>query len=198
MQLRSLLKRMIPLGIIFVLGIVQSGCTSTHPTSGQPISLLSWNIRIDFEGSSWARREPTIQRVLTSQAYDLILIQEASEFMIARYQAILPEHHYIVGERSDGHRGDQDWYEYMPIFYDPKSLTLVSHGSFWVDEDIRNPGGTLDNTKTHGRVVTWSIFKRAQTSQEFLIANSLHAVAHTHRQKTRYPALPTNPGETSC
>ncbi len=144
----------------------------------EPLSLLNYNVRIDFTGESWPRRESGVKAILTQHPFDLVLIQEASEFMIAEYQAMLPDHYYKVGERSDGHRNDQTWYEYNPIFYRPDRLEYLDSGSFWVGEDPLLPGDTLEDSKFHGRVFHWMKLRDRQSGREFVVGN-----IHIHGQR---------------
>lgn len=133
--------------------------------------LLSYNVRVDFTGETWVNRGEVIAETLHEHTPEVILIQEASEWMIAQYQAMLPDYYYLVGERSDGHRGDQRWYEYVPIFYRPDRFAVVDQGSFWVGEDPARPGDTLDNTKHHGRAFNWVALRDLSTGKEIAIGN---------------------------
>ena len=91
---------------------------------------------------------------------------------------MLPDFHYVVGERSDGHRGDQDWYEFVPIFYRPDRFALERAGSFWVGEDPDRPGDTLNDSKWHGRVFTWALLREHDSDARFAIGN-----VHIHGQQ---------------
>lgn len=141
--------------------------------------LLSYNIRVDFTGETWANRGAVVAETLREHAPEVVLIQEASEWMIAEYQRMLPDHYYLVGERSDGHRGDQRWYEFVPIFYHPDRFKLEDGGSFWVGEDPDMPGGNLEDTKHHGRVFTWVVLRDLQTDKQVAIGN-----VHIHGQRS--------------
>lgn len=147
-------------------------------TADEPFWLLSYNVRVDFTGETWPNRGPTLAETLREHAPELILIQEASEWMIAEYQKMLPDYYYLVGERSDGHRGDQRWYEFVPIFYHPDRFAVVDHGSFWVGEDPDKPGDTLDNTKHHGRAFNWVTLRDKSSGKQFAVGN-----VHIHGQR---------------
>ena len=145
------------------------------PTSpGEALSLLSYNVRIDFDGRSWPRREPALKRFLTQRSDDLILFQEASEFMITRYGEFLPDYGLVQGERSDGGSGEQGWYEFVPIFYRSDRLRLVDSGSFWISDTPSVPGSNLENTKFHARVLTWAVFASVSDSRLRLAAANVH------------------------
>ena len=150
----------------------------TSVSGSESFRLLSYNVRVDFTGETWINREEVIARTLQQSSPELILIQEASEWMIAQYQAMLPAYYYVVGERSDGHRGDQRWYEFVPIFYHPDRFTVEDHGSFWIGEDPAKPGDTLDNTKHHGRAFNWVTLRDHRTGSRFAVGN-----VHTHGRR---------------
>ncbi|GAB5562739.1 MAG: endonuclease/exonuclease/phosphatase family protein [Synoicihabitans sp.] len=140
--------------------------------------LLSYNVRVDFTGETWINRGEVVAETLREHTPEVILIQEASEWMIAEYQKMLPDYYYLVGERSDGHRGDQRWYEFVPIFYHPDRFRVEDHGSFWVGEDPDKPGDTLDNTKHHGRAFTWVVLRDLSSGKQVAIGN-----IHIHGQR---------------
>jgi len=142
--------------------------------------VLSYNIRVDFNGETWKERSRTIKDVLLDNANDLILIQEASEFMLGEYARMLPEHNYVVGERSDGHQGTQAWYEYLPIYYRRDRFLLLDSGSIWVSETPHVPGSTLINTKAHGRVFSWVLLRDRETGMNLSVGN-----VHIHGARSK-------------
>ncbi|NTF91484.1 hypothetical protein G6L46_30415 [Agrobacterium rhizogenes] len=142
------------------------------------LEVLTYNVRAEYDATAWKRRSQTVARVLNESPFDIIAVQEATEHMIADYQAALPSHHYVVGERSDGHRGDQGWYEYNPIFYNPDRFERLMTGSFWVGEDPARPGDTLVESKWHGRVFNWLVVRERTTGRRLAIGN-----VHIHGPK---------------
>ena len=163
---------------ILLLMLAGSWSVFSSAASADSFWLLSYNVRIDFTGETWVNRGDVVAETLREHTPEVILIQEASEWMIAEYQAMLPDYHYVVGERSDGHRGDQRWYEFVPIFYHPDRFELMEHGSFWVGETPTRPGDNLENTKHHGRVFTWVALRDLATGKEIAIGN-----VHIHGQR---------------
>ncbi|MEO1245759.1 MAG: glycerophosphodiester phosphodiesterase family protein [Pseudomonadota bacterium] len=144
---------------------------SADACAADGITLLSYNVRVDKDGASWPRRRAGVKNTLERSNGDLILFQEASEFMIADYRRMLPGFHYVVGERSDGHRDPDGWYEYLPVFYDPARFEMLDNGSFWVADDPDEPGGTLSGSKPGGRVLTWVELRDRCSDAAFLAAN---------------------------
>ena len=135
------------------------------------VRMLTYNVRVETDPVAWDRRRAKVMEILAGASFDIVAIQEASELMIADYQAALPDHYYVVGERSDGHRGDQSWYEYNPIFFDPARFEKMDAGSVWVGEDPARPGDTLRDSKAHGRVFTWLLLRERETGRRLAVGN---------------------------
>lgn len=163
---------------LFTVIVLAAVTASSVVAARDSFWLLSYNVRVDFTGETWANRGPVIADTLHEHAPDVILIQEASEWMIAAYQAMLPNYYYLVGERSDGHRGDQPWYEFVPIFYNPDRFEVEDSGAFWVGEEPDKPGETLDNTKNHGRTFNWVTLRDRSSGARVAIGN-----VHIHGQR---------------
>jgi hypothetical protein len=105
--------------------------------------VISFNILVDRDGHGWKDRGLTVAQMLESSGADVMGIQEASKLQIASLQEHLRHYFFFVGDRSDGHRNDQKWYEFMPIFYLKDRFHLLEKSSFWVSEDPARPGGRL-------------------------------------------------------
>jgi endonuclease/exonuclease/phosphatase family metal-dependent hydrolase len=133
--------------------------------------VLAYNIFVDFKGDGWAGRKAYFHDYLTRETFDIMALQEVAEPQIADIAKSHPRYDYIVGERSDGHRADQNWYEFNPILFLRDRYELLRHGSFWVSENSSTPGSILPETKFHGRVFTWTILKDRQTSKNVLVGS---------------------------
>ncbi|MGS2723697.1 endonuclease/exonuclease/phosphatase family protein [Porticoccus sp. GXU_MW_L64] len=157
--------------MILAVWLVMAGQSVVADEQNSEIKLLSYNILVDTQGDSWHKRKEGALNTLTSGGYDIIAIQEASEMMISDYQKALDSYHYVVGERSDGHRGDQKWYEYLPIFFHADRFERISSGSFWIGEEPYKPGDTLIDSKWHGRVFTWILLKRKSDGMRVAVGN---------------------------
>lgn len=140
------------------------------------LSLYSHNVRVDRQGEGWERRSGPILNAI-GEGYDLVLFQEMTEAQIPAVYSALPGYHAVIGERSDGHRG-QGFYEYNPVFYRADRFTLVAASSFWVGQDPSEPGATLPGTKRHGRVVTWTRLRPMAGGPDLLVVN-----LHTHGEE---------------
>lgn len=150
---------------------------ASAPGGAAGLSLFSHNIRIDVPGQGWARRNAPILATIADGRFDLVLIQEAVESQIPSFYKALPGYHAVIGERSDGHRG-QGFYEYNPIFYRADRFDLVGKSSFWVADDPTASGATLAATKPHGRVITWVRLHERATGRQLVAIN-----VHIHPQR---------------
>lgn len=142
------------------------------------IRVMSYNVLVDLKGLKWAKRGSTVADILESSNADVIGIQEATELQIATLQQRLNDYYCFVGDRSDGHRNDQKWYEYVPIFYRKDRFNLLEKSSFWISDDPTKPGGTMKGSRWHGRSITWLKLEDRKTGKVVFMFN-----AHTHPEK---------------
>jgi endonuclease/exonuclease/phosphatase family metal-dependent hydrolase len=149
----------------------------TWPAIPQPIKpsgaivLASYNILADKSVEAWKHRSPTINQFLASQSPDIVALQEVTEHQMGDIARANPKFSYFVGERSDGTRGDQGWYEYNPILFDRDRFELVMASSFWVSETPTVPGSILARTKKHARVFTWAQLRDRVSGALVLVGN---------------------------
>lgn len=152
--------------------VFPTGCVSSPPSARQATtSVLAYNIYVDFEGDGWTGRNEVVHSFIERNEFDIIALQEVSEFQMADIARRHSGYNYIVGERSDGHRGDQNWYEYVPILYKRERYELVEESSFWVSETPWHPGSIMPGTKDHGRVFTWVQLHDKYSNEKILVGN---------------------------
>jgi endonuclease/exonuclease/phosphatase family metal-dependent hydrolase len=146
--------------------------SAPRPSSSQAsINVMSYNIYIDYQGSGWSKRRAGFYEYLTKGNFDIAALQEATEVQLADLSASLPDYDYVVGNRSDGHRGDQRWYEYVPIFYKRDRFDQLAAGSFWVSETPERPGSIMPNTKFHGRAFSWVQLRDRASGVTYLVGS---------------------------
>lgn len=139
--------------------------------------MVTYNILADHIGNGWGVRRTAVAQFLANPDFDIIALQEVTEAQMADLALALPHHAYIVGERSDGHRGDQGWYEFNPILFARDRYELIDHSSFWVSETPGIAGSILPGTKAHARVLTWVRLRERATGRTFMVAS-----VHIHGQ----------------
>jgi endonuclease/exonuclease/phosphatase family metal-dependent hydrolase len=144
-----------------------------HAPKAGETHVLAYNIVVDFQGDGWARRKTAFHAFLARENFDILALQEVTEVQIADIAKGQPDYDYVLGQRSDGHRGDQNWYEFNPILYRRDRYQLLQHGSFWVSETPTRPGSILPRTKSHARIFTWVKLFDRQAAQEILVG-SIH------------------------
>lgn len=146
-------------------------CAPASARDEAPVRVASYNILADRYGPGWAQRRDAVNGFLAEGAFDIVAIQEATEHQIGDLAIAQPKLAYIVGERSDGHRGDQGWYEFNPIFYRADRFALLDHSSFWASETPSIPGSLLPETKKHGRVITWARLEDRRNGKRLLVVS---------------------------
>ena len=161
-----------PLLLISALLCLLASATLAEPVSpAPPIRIGAYNIYTDFTGDNWEKRKQGVFEFVEQAELDILALQEVTEVQIADLARRLPHYHYVLGARSDGHRGDQSWYEFNPIFYAPDRYRLEDWSSFWVSQTPAAPGSILPRTKTHARVLTWAKLTDLKTDRPILVAN---------------------------
>lgn len=151
--------------------LLTASCVHQEPPGNASLSVTAYNIYVDFEGDGWAKRNAAFHAFLDNSSADIIALQEVSEVQMADISQSHLGYGYVVGERSDGHRGDQGWYEFTPIMFARERFRLLDQGSFWVSEAPSLPGSILPGTKTHSRVLTWCILEDRLGGDDVLIAS---------------------------
>ncbi len=163
-----------PFFLISALLCLLAPATLAEPVSPSPspsIRIGAYNIYTDFKGDNWAKRKQGVFEFVEQAELDILALQEVTEVQIADLAHRFPRYHYVLGARSDGHRADQSWYEFNPIFYAPDRYRLEGWSSFWVSPTPAAPGSILPRTKTHARVLTWARLTERKTEKEILVAN---------------------------
>jgi endonuclease/exonuclease/phosphatase family metal-dependent hydrolase len=171
----------------FTLGVAAMALTACAPLTGvraghgkgpvnaaeASINVTSYNIYIDYQGSGWSKRRAGFYNYLAQGNFDVAALQEATELQLADLSASLPDYDYVIGNRSDGHRGDQRWYEFVPIFYKRDRFEQLATGSFWVSQTPTKPGSIMPETKFHGRAFSW-VQLRDRASGVVYLVGSVH------------------------
>lgn len=148
-----------------------ASATALAADKAATITLASYNILADRSGAGWSQRSATVNRYLANAVLDIVALQEVTERQMGDIARSNPQFSYVVGERSDGMRGDQGWYEYNPILFRADRFTLVDAASFWVSDTPTKPGSILPGTKRHGRIFTWARLRDTRSGVVIFIGN---------------------------
>lgn len=143
------------------------GCLS--PISGQNITLMTYNIRLDLASdgeNAWPhRKERIIQQLEISQPV-ILGTQEGLPHQIEYINQQLPEYDFIGVPRDDGKTKG----EYSNIFYNTNKCSVLVNNTFWLSKTPNKPSIGWDSE--YPRICTYGLFEEKSTMEKFLVFNT--------------------------
>lgn len=163
-------------GLLLAVALASS---LTAAVAEQPLHVMSFNVRGDFDGGvetdkpdGWLsrsgdhRREFVLQ-VITDADPDLLGVQEAYRNQVDEIDAALPEHDQVGVGRDDGKQAG----EHCTIYYRRGRFELVDSGTFWLSNEPEVPS-TYPGAACP-RVVTWAVLSdTANDDRQFAVLNT--------------------------
>ena len=133
------------------------------------LKVMSYNIRMGIakDGTnSWEFRCPATIAMLNAQKPDVFGVQEAFEFQIRFIEEYCRDYKSVGVGRDDGKKKG----EYMSIFWNKKTVSLLQWGTFWLSETPDKPSKGWD---AHcRRTATWALMKDKKTGKKFYFVNT--------------------------
>ena len=133
------------------------------------LKVMSYNIRMGIakDGTnSWEFRCPATIEMLNAQKPDVFGVQEAFEFQIRFIEEYCRDYKSVGVGRDDGKKKG----EYMSIFWNKKTASLLKWGTFWLSETPDKPSKGWD---AHcRRTATWALMKDKKTGKKFYFVNT--------------------------
>lgn len=133
------------------------------------LKVMSYNIRMGIakDGTnSWEFRCPATIEMLNAQKPDVFGVQEAFEFQIRFIEEYCRDYKSVGVGRDDGKKKG----EYMSIFWNKKTMSLLKWGTFWLSETPDKPSKGWD---AHcRRTATWALMKDKKTGKKFYFVNT--------------------------
>jgi len=151
---------------LFFFIAVSFGCNSAK----EELHVVTFNIRYDNPRDGinrWEARIPIVEAYFTSEAPDIIGMQEVLHSQLLDFQEMLPGYSYVGTGRDDGKQGG----EYSPIFFRNDVFNLVDHSQFWLSETPDVPGSrSWDAAIT--RIVSWAKLEHIATGKVIYCFNT--------------------------
>lgn len=144
------------------------------PSAGQAqdasdLKVMSYNIRIGEakDGTnSWALRYPATAEMLKDQKPDVFGVQEAMSYQILFIEDNLRDYKGVGVGRDNGKKEG----EFMTIFWNKKTVSLLDWGTFWLSETPDKPSMGWDAACK--RTATWAVMKHKKTGKKFYVVNT--------------------------
>ena len=143
--------------------ILLSVAVSAAPTE---LKIATYNLRRSgsLPHDRWENRAGRCLEVLAAEKFDIFGSQETQTFHI---KTITGAGYKAIGEVRDENPNS----EYSAIFYNPETLELKEHKTFWLSETPDVPYSRSWETACT-RICTWGIFKHKESGKVFAFVNT--------------------------
>ncbi len=134
------------------------------------IRVMTFNIRGSFhhwdDENRWEYRAVLNVATIRQHAPDLIGFQECQSGNMDAYREQLPEYQYVMGPKT----GEEDFWDYNPIFWKAERFALIDSGGFWLSRTPDHWSKDWGTDDAHG--VTWVKLRCTRTNRVFLHLNT--------------------------
>lgn len=142
---------------------------SAQKNESEAIKVMSYNIRLGVgeDGTnSWQYRCPATIEMLEEQQPDVFGVQEAYDFQIEFIEEFARNYKSVGVGREDGKKEG----EFMSIFWNKKTVSLLKWGTFWLSETPEQPSKGWDAACY--RTATWALMKDKKSGKKFYFVNT--------------------------
>lgn len=157
------MKRTIILSLICLLFI-----SVAHAQKGQPINVMSYNIRLNVASdgvNAWPNRKANVKALVRFYDTDILCVQEA---LPEQFDALLEDTDFdVVGVgRDDGKRKG----EFSAVYFNKNRFTKKDGGTFWLSLTPAVPSKGWDAALN--RICSWVRLYDKLNKKEFLVFNT--------------------------
>ena len=128
------------------------------------LKVMSYNIRYgkaEDGTNSWQFRYPATAEMLTDQKPDVFGLQEALEDQVKFIEMNCRDYKWVGVGRDNGKKEG----EFMAVFYNKNTVSLLKWGTFWLSETPSKPSMGWDAACF--RTATWALMKDRKTGEKF-------------------------------
>lgn len=160
------------LKIIFRLVLLSafvSGYTHLYAKSAVPVKVMSYNIRTSFADdgeNNWKFRKGNLISQILYHNPDVLGMQEVTPEQLKDLSVALTDYDWYGVGRDDGKQAG----EYSCIFYKKDRFKKLDSGTFWLSENIAEPGKSWD--AAYPRICSWIKLKDRQSGKTFYHFNT--------------------------
>lgn len=133
------------------------------------IKVMSYNIRqgeAKDGTNSWALRYPATAEMIEDQKPDVFGVQEAMSYQILFIEQNMRDYKCVGVGRDDGKKKG----EYMSIFWNKKTTSMLDWGTFWLSETPDKASMGWDAACY--RTATWALMKDKKTGRKYYFVNT--------------------------
>lgn len=159
---------------LLVLPLLAAACgqggQQTVATAGDPVQVMTFNIRYDNPEDSlnnWAYRKDRAAKAIRFYEADIVGTQEVLHNQLEDLKQRLPEFEAIGVGREDG----KEKGEYSALWYRKDRFTAKESGWFWLSE-TPEVAGSKGWDGACERIATWAKLQDKQTGKEYFVLNT--------------------------
>lgn len=156
--------------MLLLVLLLTAGTFSARANDGDPLVIVSFNIRFDNPGDSldaWPNRRDAVAAFLRFHEADIVGLQEALHHQLEDLNERMPEHRWIGVGRDDGDRAG----EYSAILLRSDRFEVKDQGTFWLSETPADTGSIGWDAQIT-RVATWARLLDLDIDRELFVLNT--------------------------
>lgn len=156
------------LTFVFAMSISQT-VSAKDGNESPELKVMSYNIRMGSANdgtNSWQFRFPATLEMLTDQKPDVFGVQEALEDQLTVITENIKGYKQVGVGRDNGKKKG----EFMSIFWNTKTVSLIKWGTFWLSDTPDKPSKGWDAACY--RTATWALMKDKKTGKKFYFVNT--------------------------
>lgn len=137
--------------------------------ASESLKVMSYNIRLGSakDGTnSWNLRYAATAEMIKDQAPDVFGVQEALSYQVLFIEENFRNYECVGVGREDGKKEG----EFMSIFWNKKTVSMLKWGTFWLSETPEKPSMGWDAACF--RTATWALMKDKETGEKFYFVNT--------------------------
>ena len=153
------------LAILAIVMIVPQSASAQE----KELKVMSYNIRVGSANdgtNSWQFRCPSTVEMIRDQKPDVFGVQEALEEQLMLITDNVKDYKQVGVGRDNGKKKG----EFMSIFWNTKTVSMIKWGTFWLSETPDKPSKGWDAACY--RTATWALMKDKKTGKKFYFVNT--------------------------
>lgn len=159
----------ISLLLLAALLVLPHAVMAGNDKGNEGLKVMSYNIRYgkaDDGTNSWQFRYPATAEMLTDQKPDVFGLQEALEDQVKFIEMNCRDYKWVGVGRDNGKKEG----EFMAVFYNKNTVSLLKWGTFWLSETPSKPSMGWDAACF--RTATWALMKDKDTGRKFYFVDT--------------------------
>ena len=164
------IKNRYPLWSIILIFLLISGTFQKVISQELPVSVMTFNIRLDNPGDGinwWENRKELVAEKLLEISPDIVGMQEVLSQQLDYLSKTLTGYSFVGVGREDGKAKG----EYVPVFYKDELFSLLDQGNFWLSATPHDTG-SVGWDAALPRICTWAKLKDKSSGLEFYFLNT--------------------------